>query len=189
MGMVGRGSSLVAGPSVLLLSCIKIWLPRHHYPKHSTAPFPPLLPFTFKIDNLYLLLRYPANMAATHNFETCSNYSDCSSGCREIDPSHTHNAVIAAPVINNMEDSFRLMSLPDSSLPAGSLPLTRENLAMHDFNRPAHTTPPQAPADGGKEYAWYCCNCGYGPWDYYVHPGCSSCCNHNRCVRCNVVEK
>ncbi|PSN72535.1 hypothetical protein BS50DRAFT_570007 [Corynespora cassiicola Philippines] len=126
-------------------------------------------------------------MAATQNFETCSNYSDCSSGCREIDPSYIHNAAIAAPVVNNMEDSFRLMSRHDSTLTAHAMPLTRENLAMLDqnSNRPAYMTAPQAPVDG-VEYIWYCCNCGYGPANITIDQGCSSCNNHRRCGGCPV---
>ncbi|KAF2636295.1 hypothetical protein P280DRAFT_473140 [Massarina eburnea CBS 473.64] len=45
-----------------------------------------------------------------------------------------------------------------------------------------------SPTDGKATYFWYCCNCQYGPFDYSLYAGCTSCGNHNRCSQCVVQQ-
>ena len=43
-------------------------------------------------------------------------------------------------------------------------------------------------ATDGGDYSWYCCQCGDGPHDYTVVPGCPMC-DHHRCTSCTIVPR
>lgn len=84
----------------------------------------------------------------------------------------TQNSAPASPV---MDDMPKLPSSGQYLFPGIGL----ETCSGQDRG------PGTAPVDGGEEYYWYCCECGYGG-NSHLNAGCSVCHNHWQCYNCKV---